>query len=321
VVEPSRQPLRDWFGEWLTTRAATVRPSTVRAYRIAFDVLDDELGGVPLAQLTPSRIERAYAAAGQRFAPSTIRGSHRVLSQVLKTAVRDRLIARNPLEAVAAPGDTSSRRGAWTITQARTFLSGAVGHVHEDAWHVFLECWLRSGELRALRWGDIDLANGTLTVARSVTGDEKGRPRIGETKNASSRRTLTISPRLAARLQDRLHGDRLTAQLEGVDWSADRLVFPNRAGGLMTSGTLCDALKRLCAKLDLPYYGIHGLRHAGGSIAHANGVPIAIISERMGHANPQITWQVYTHADQSQHQQVADLLGTLLGSPEGFDAE
>lgn len=312
IVEPSRHILRDWFAEWLATRALTVRPSTVRAYRIAFGLLDPALGGVPLAGLTASTIERAYAGLAATCAPSTLRGAHRVLSQVLKTAVRDRLIPRNPLDAIPAPGDAKTRRDAWSIAQARQFLSRIGGHPHEDAWHVFLECWLRSGELRALRWSDIDLAAGTLTVARAVTGDDRGRPRIGQPKNASSRRTLTISPPLAARLQDRLHGQRATVLLNDGEWSDERLVFPNQSGAPMTAGTLCEALKRLCARLDLPYHGVHGLRHTGGSIAHAQGVPMAVIAERMGHSSPQTTWAIYTHPDPAQHRDLAVMLGDLL---------
>ena len=312
VVEPSRQPLRDWFGEWIATRATVLRPSTIGNYCRNFALLDPSLGGVALSRLTPSLIERTYGELSRQFAPATLRGAHRVLSMVLRTAVRDRLIARNPLEPISAPGDTITRRGAWTIEQARTFLTGCADSPHADAWHVFLECWLRSGELRALRWSDIDLTAGTLSVNRSVTGDEHGRPQLGPTKNASSHRTLVLSPGLIERLRERKHAAKIVAVEFGTGWSEDALVFPNRSGGLMTSGTLCDALRRLCAHLGLPYITVHGLRHAGGSIAYAQRIPSKVISERMGHATVAVTEAIYLHTDQTQHQELAELMGELL---------
>src|SRR5690349_19911728 len=127
VVEPSRMLLRDWFAEWLAARATTIRPSTVRNYRINLALFEPALGSVPLGRLTAAKIERAYADLGQQFAPATLRGAHRDFGQALRTAVRDRLIPRNPLETFAAPGDTNTRRSAWTTEQARAFLAGCAG--------------------------------------------------------------------------------------------------------------------------------------------------------------------------------------------------
>lgn len=321
VVEPSRQLLRAWFAEWIATRATMVRPSTVGNYRRNFALLDPLIGAVSLAKLTPSQIERVYAELGRQYAPVTIRGAHRVLSAMLRTAVRDRLIQHSPLEHVTPPSEGDTPRAAWTPHQAGVFLAGVRGHPHEDAWHVFLECWLRSGELRALRWSDIDLVAGTLTVAQSVTGDEQGRPGIGLPKNASSRRTMDISPELAARLQDRLHGQRLTALLSGEAWSDDRLVFPSRAGGLMTSGTLCDALRRICDRLGLPYYGVHGLRHTGPSLAYTKRVPDKVISERLGHRGTATAQRIYLHTDPAQRRELAHLMGDLLAKCSESDRD
>jgi integrase len=312
VVEPSRTPLADYFADWLEVRSATIRPSTAGHYDRMFALVADTLGPVPLAQITPSRIERAYATLATTARPSTQRGVHRIVAMVLRTAVRDGLIAKSPLTGVRAPGNPKPERSAWTVDQARVFLAGITSHAHADAWHVFLECWLRSGELRALRWSDLDLANGTLTVARTVTRARDLKLVTGPPKSAASRRTLLISPELAARLRTRRKTQQELALETGVGWTAERLVFPGATGGLMTSSALSDSLKTICARLDLPYVGVHGLRHTGGSIAYAQRVPTKLISERMGHESAAFTESLYLHTDAAQHRDLADLMRDLL---------
>src|SRR5690349_12774329 len=169
VVEPSRMLLRDWFAEWIATKTGRVRAASVYNYRVTFRRLAPLIGDLPLARITPSAIERAYTALGATYGPTTMRGVHRVLKMILETAVRDGLIPRNPALRVDPPGAVAPARPTWTLEQARSFMAGLGGGHYDDVWRLILETWIRSGEVRALRWSDIDLDGATLTVARTVT--------------------------------------------------------------------------------------------------------------------------------------------------------
>lgn len=64
---------------------------------------------------------------------------------------------------------------------------------------------MRTGEVFALTWDDIDLENGTISVKHSVydkTKDEKGRWFIGSTKTISGERIIFISPTLLSALRN-----------------------------------------------------------------------------------------------------------------------
>jgi integrase len=313
VVEPSVMPLRDYAQEWLEIRAVRVHPNTIHAYRCAYGMVDGSLGSLGLAQITPTRIERAYASLNGHYAPSTMRNAHRALKSILATAVRDGLIMRNPAERVDPPGKAPEPKPIWTLAQTRTFLQSLDdGDPHADAWRLILEVWLRNGELRALSWKSVDLDRALVHVVVTATRDKDQRPVVGKPKTASSVRCLPISADLVERLRDRRRGQQERAMRLGIGWSDTRFVFPGRGGDLLNSDTLRKAFTLACHRAAVPDISVHGLRHTGISLAYAERVLPKVISERAGHSSTRITQDIYAHIDPEQHVQLADLMGELL---------
>jgi integrase len=124
---------------------------------------------------------------------------------------------------------------------------------------------------------------------------------------------LALSPALIARLRKRRHAQQVEAVETGQGWSDERLVFASATSRMLHASTFCDALGDTCARLAIPYIGVHGSRHTGGSIAYAAGMPVKAISERLGHSDIAITLRIYTHLDKEQRQGLADAMGELLG--------
>lgn len=313
ITEPSLLPLREWLTIWLERRSTRIRPSTTKVYRGYFNLISDVLGSVPLARLTASQIEAAYAQlADCGLAPSTQRRAHAILRSVLRTAVRDRMIAHNPCDSVDPPGKPSTDRPTWTIDQARSFLDRTENTPYSDAWHLFLETWIRNGEARALRWSDLDLMTGLMRITRTATIDADGKAVEGPVKTERSRRTIPLSDELLHRLKRRRRRQQIEALEFGSGWSDSRHIFTTAKGGPVYGSTFCDALRTACTRLELPYIGVHGLRHTGGSIAYAARVPIKVISERMGHSSATITHNLYMHTDDQQHRDLATEISALL---------
>lgn len=312
IAEPSQIPFRDYFAEWLAVRRSTVRPSTAAAYQQSCNQLGDRFLDTPLARITPLVIERAYGEMQERLQPTTLRVAHRLVRMVLRTAVRDGLLMRTPAEHVKPPGTVSPHRETWSAETARAFLSATESDPYGDAWRILLECWLRNGELRALRWSDIDLTAGTLSVRRTATRGADGRETIGPTKSGSSTRTIALSAGLTARLTQRRHAQRVAALANGLGWSEDRWVVPGPSGGMLHAAPLCRALRDTCARLGVPYIGVHGLRHTGGSLALGRGIDIKTISKRLGHENAAFTMQIYMHSDRSKDAALSDVMGEIL---------
>lgn len=314
IVEPSKMLVRDYFEQWIAVKAARVRPSTIRIYHRLFRSVTDTIGATPLSRLTPTLLERTYAELAETYSPSTIRTLHRVLSMLGKAAVRDRLIPFNPCERIDAPGGASPERQAWTIEQARAFLAGCADDHYADVWHLLLETWLRNGEVRALRWSDIDFDAGTLTVARTFTIGTDNRATTGPPKSKASQRTVMLSPNMLARLRKRRHAQQVTAMQMGEGWSEDRWVFLTPRGGPLYETHLRSALIATCERVGVPYITVHGLRHTGGSLIYGAGGNLKVISERMGHSSMAITMGIYLHSETNQHNALAEHIAQLLDS-------
>jgi integrase len=312
LLEPSRMLLSEWAGEWLAMKARRVRPMSVIKYRQHLAHITAELGTLPLSRITPSSIERAYANLDAKLSPYSVRSIHVTLSSVLKSAVRDGLIVANPCARVDAPGGAPAARTAWDIATTRTFLSAVVDDPWADAWWLMLETWIRSGELRALRWSDIDLAGQTVTIRRTATLGADGKPTTGPPKTATSARTIPLSETMVSRLKARRKAQQIEALELGAGWDDDRLAFPAMRGGMIHSRVLNGALEAACTRAGVPYIGPHGLRHTGASLAHAANVPVKTMSDRLGHASAAITMNVYTHSDDDQQRSATGTMGDLL---------
>lgn len=141
---------------------------------------------------------------------------------------------------------------------------------------------LRSGEICGLRWQDVDLAAGALTVRRNLVRKREGSPKTG------GEREVPLSRRLAAALQD-LHASaevagrpgRVLTRLDGKDMNADLLK---------------NLLARVTRYAGVPYRGLHALRHSFGSRLLLNGTGAHVAMMLLGHSNLRTT-QLYAHAN------------------------
>lgn len=95
-------------------------------------------------------------------------------------------------------------------------------------------------------------------------------------------------------------------------------MFCAEDGGVLHPQTLSGAFERAAAAAKLPAIGIHGLRHSHASLGLAAGLPLVIMSERLGHSSTAITGDVYSHSLPAQHQAAADMIAGLLSA--GGDA-
>ena len=166
------------------------------------------------------------------------------------------------------------------------------------AWHLAL-AGLRRGEISGLRWSDIELDadrdTGTLTVAHNRVS-VGGQVHDKNPKTERSARTLPLTPALAKALKrakavqaaERL---RLGPHYVGMG----EHVVVDDAGRPYHPDTLSDLWRELCGAATVSQIRLHDARHSCASIMHAQGVPIAVISAWLGHADPAFTMRIYVH--------------------------
>jgi integrase len=181
----------EWLSRWLASRVS-LRASTSRGYAAHVrGYLVPYLGGIPLAALTVGDVQAMFTAVtrdetarGRPVSAATLHRIHATLRAALNGAVRTGLISVNPGRFPELPRAARPRPqvwtpalterwqrdgwqptiGVWTAAQTAQFLHQVHGHRLYALFHLVALRGLRRGEAAGLRWNDLDLDTGTLTV-------------------------------------------------------------------------------------------------------------------------------------------------------------
>jgi integrase len=275
----SRMTVEEWSAVWL--RQLQVKPSTRARYESLLRVhVMPTWGPVPLNAVTHSGVGGWIAGlttAG--LAPASVRQTHRVLSLLLSSAVKDNRIARNPADGVSLPQSSQPQKRYLTHEQVAT-LADAAGD-HGLLIRVLAYTGLRFGELAALRVGRVDLMRRRLHVVESVT-ELQGHAVFGTPKNHQTRSVPV--PRGIA--------DDLAVHL--AEKSQDDFVFPAPAGGVLRLTNF----RRRCFDVAAQTVGLdgltpHELRHTAASLAIGAGANVKAVQRMLGHKSAAMTLDVY----------------------------
>jgi len=308
---PEAITVREWASRWLEGKAQEVRPRTLALYlqdlghaipSLKDPKTPDPFGSLRLQAVQPSHIRGVLEGLKGRYSLRTVRAVRQRLHQVFEEALALEVIARNPVDPVKvrAPKGEGQGKAARALEphEVSAFLK-ALDH-HKDprtalALRLCLACGLRRGEVLGLKWEDLDLEAGILTVRRAWT--ENGKELLlTAPKTAKGRRTVPIPHQTLQRVK--AYREMWLRQGFSPEELQGRWVFPNlEADGSrpIHPHSLNKALERIRKALGLPHFRLHDLRHTYGSFLLANGAPVELVSERMGHANPNITLAVYRH--------------------------
>jgi integrase len=229
----------------------------------------------------------------------------------LGQAERWNLVSRNVATLVDPPRVEKFEIQPITPEQAQIFLNVIKGDRMEAMFAVALCLGLRRGEALALRWTDVDLQARTLRVCQSLQRINH-KLEISEPKTKSSRRVLDLPDSLIVKLKEHR-----TRQLEeklktGEHWQETGLVFTTTLGTPYDPRHVKRRLDALLKKADLPHYRVHDLRHFCASLLLAQGVPLKVVSDLLGHTRISITADLYTHVLPSMRRDAMDLMDRIL---------
>jgi integrase len=236
------------------------------------------------------------------LSPLTIRKAHGLLSQILKAAVRNRMLTSNPAEGASLPRVERKEMLYLSPDQVQR-LTAAVPDEYETLIYTLAYTGVREGEVTALRRGRVNLPCRELVIAESGT-NVHGSKVFGLPKNGKTR-TVPIPAFLA---------DMMAEHLEHVPPERDALVFTNSAGGPVDWSNFRRrvwAPAREVARLDRKLR-IHDLRHTAASILIAQGAHAKVVQEHLGHRSIVITMDRYGHPYPEERSKVRDALDTAF---------
>jgi len=299
---------------WLAVKAQSVEPKTLESYEwVARKYLRPALADRKLASLRAIDLDGLYAELhGSGLSPRTVRICHTVARQSLEQARKWGLIARSPAVDATPPSQRRKEVVPPTVDQVRTLLEEA--RAEDPAFATYL--WVlaatgcRRGEGCALRWTDIDLGRGEVAIRRSIS--QVGTViREKDTKTHQERRVAIDEGTVAVLREHRLRM-REHALALGVALPDDAFLFADVEGRPWPPDVCTNRFGRLRARLGLQGVRLHDLRHFVATVLGDGGVPIAMISTRLGHRDLSTTLNLYTHAVPATDQRAAAYLGSLL---------
>jgi integrase len=305
-VEASRQTLAEYLRHWLETMRPNLAANTHKRYEaLVANQIVPRLGTVQLSKLRPVQIQQLHAqlrASGRAdgkggLAPKSLLQVHRVLSEALKHAVGLQMIGYNPAQLIRAP--QVRRQELATLSKQRTqqliAKAEADDSTYGDAIIVAVHTGLRMGELLGLKWEDLDLEQGRLSVRRSLQHVHGEGFVLQPPKTPHSRRTVPLGETALQALGRQRRRQVEGRLLLGPDYPEPELVFASAVGTPVFPANLRRALERLLALAGVPRVRFHDLRHTHASLLLEQGVHPKVVSERLGHASIVITLDTYSH--------------------------
>lgn len=297
-----RRTVARQLSDWLEGIRPTVRPSSFVRYE--GDVrrwIAPAIGNIPLIRLAPADVRRLLAScAAAGLSARSVSHVHATLRTAVGAAVRDGLVVRNVPALVSAPPAPKARVRPIGPDDARAILTAVEADRLGPLVTVTIGVGLRLGEALGLRWADVDLKDGTLSVRTAlrrtpVEFREEGEPiyRLVAPKTDRSRRTIQLPAFATTALQRQRRAQAEERLAAGNRWLENDLVFAGQIGGPLPPGSVTRRFEALVARAGLGRLRFHDLRHAAATVMLAQGVELRVISEMLGHSSLGMTADVY----------------------------
>lgn len=327
TVLPSKVTVGEYLDRWLEVAKHGLTPSTALNYRSIIDGrLKPHVGGVRLQEIRPDHIatmldalrepgaNRRGSAKARPLSETSLVRTVQVLHTALGAAVKQRQLVHNAADGIVKPKQRrSSSMTVWNAEELGTFL----GHASGDRLYPLLRLaaftGMRRGELLGLRWEHVDLEQGIVTVVAARV--KVGTTMVdGMTKTTTGQRRIDIDPGTVAALKSWRTAQKAERLAAGPAWQNTGLVFTREDGSPVHADHLAGRFAKLVKGSGVKRVRFHDLRHTHATLLLKAGVPIKVVSERLGHASPAFTLQVYAHVLPGQQAEAAAAFAELVGS-------
>jgi integrase len=331
--------VKQWLTHWVEKIAApAVRPNTADGYRFAvYKHLVPGVGAHRVDRLEPEHLEKLYARMMENGSSAgTAHQAHRTMRTALNEALRRGHIVRNPAVLAKPPRLTDAEIEPLTIEEVQRLLATAAHNRNSARWALALALGLRQGEALGLKWADVDLATGRLTIRRNRvrprwehgcgdTCDRKpghcphrynSRPDTADTKSRAGRRSIGLPPELIVLLREHQAEQQRERTTAGQLWQDGGWLFADPTGCVLNPRTDTKHWKELLAAAGVRDARLHDARHTAATVLLILGIPDRAVMAIMGWSHSAMAAR-YQHLTTAIRGDIAGRVGGLLwGSAE-----
>lgn len=277
-----------------------LRASTMQSKRHIIETkILPAFGSQKVNEITPAAVRRWQAQTlAQGYAPTYAKSIHNQLSAIFNYACRYYGLKDNPARAAGSMGKKQAGRiRFWMPEDFNAFLPYVQKYPARVGFEVLYWTGLRIGELLALTAEDIDLEKGTISVSKSFQVIN-GEAIISQPKTEKSRRVVPIPKKLVQTLKEY---EAAFYDLQPTDrlWPFTKSYFQRQ-------------MVLACDEAQIERIRLHDLRHSHASMLIRMGVPVLLVSERLGHENIQTTLQTYAHLYPAETTEALEKMDDLI---------
>ncbi|TXI50202.1 tyrosine-type recombinase/integrase [Mycolicibacter arupensis] len=311
------ETVASWLERWReSSLAASDRKATTKALYGILSRTHLEpapFGATRLDKLKPSNVEALIVALRTKgLSDSTVRQVFGVLRLALDVAVRDGLLGTNPVAAVKRPGVARKEARYLTAIEVAKLLENAKGLRYYLAVLLMATTGLRRGEVTGLRWSDLDLDKGELSV-RNTLSRVDGKLVLTEPKTDRSRRRVPLHAAVVVQLKAHRKAQLAERLAAGNQWTDTKAVFATELGTMVDPRNMLRTVEIAAGKAGIENVGAHSLRHSAAVAWLESGVHIKAAADLLGHSSIAITGDLYGHTSDDTARAAVDGLGTALG--------
>ena len=295
----ARQTERDGLGP---TPAEIATQCNVTIYAARAAVLRYRRGRVP-------------AESSSGLAPKTVKNLHRILHRAFKDAVAWDYLTLNPAEHASLPREQRKGRRTrpqpWTVGELAAWLRVALSDRFAALWLLAATTGMRRSELAGADRDLLDLEAATLTIEDTrVVVD--GHTVESDGKTDSSIRTVSLDSFTVALVRDYLALLDQEREAFGTAYPTHGKLIRYEDGRPLHADTITRRFNRLVDLAGVRRIRLHDIRHTYATLALDSGVTPKIVSDRIGHSDLSVTFQVYGHRSTGHDRDAAELVAKLI---------
>ncbi|GFI61950.1 transposase from transposon Tn916 [Clostridiales bacterium] len=292
-----------WFEIWLKDyKINNLKEATIFRYKSAYENhIKPVIGDKKLRDIRPEHIQRLYNSLSGMKTVSIVAS---ILSGMFEQAFKNQIINKNPIPMTTVPKQRNDKREmrVLTIEEQEILLKNSHGNL-KDLIEVSLSTGLRTGELRALEWNDIDFENKIIHVTGTLT-EIDGRAFKDTPKTKSSRRDIPMLENV-----ERIFLNKKEEQADKKEKMGERyrskkglenLIFRSRTGTPISNSCYVRMINRTVNRInglgiEFEHIHPHTFRHTFATRCIEKGIPPQVLKTILGHASLAMTMDLYAH--------------------------
>lgn len=315
--EATHTTLEEFLREWLITVSKSKTKSTHATYEWTVEKrILPYLKEVKLKDLKADRIQRVYTRMQEEdgLSEHAVSVIHKTLQSAMSHAVDLGLIGRNPCAGTTPPEPETIEMKFYDEDQVNCLLKTArdIGDKLYALYYLAIHTGMRQAELLGLKWEDIDWKRSTLHVNRQVRHFKGSSYAFLKPKTKSGVRPITLGKKALEILRKHKEEQEEVRGAAGENWTNLGLVFPSGVGTPHTASNLRRDFRKLLETSGLPHIRFHDLRHTAAALMLCHGIPVLVVSKRLGHAKVSLTHDTYGHLVPGGQEKAADYMDSIV---------